>query len=219
MAELIVALDVPTLAEATALLDALRPDVRWFKIGLELFVAAGPDAVRAVKQRGASVFLDLKLHDIPETMARATATAATLGAELMTVHLGAGEAALRKVTAVSPRPRVVAGTLLTSLGRADALAHVVGAARHALLFGCDGVVASAVEAPALRSALGDEFTLVTPGIRRSGAAPDDHARSATPAAAVLGGATYLVVGRPIRDAVDPRAAAREILAEMRAARA
>jgi len=212
MAVLIVALDVPTLREAERLMAALEPDVRWFKIGLELYTAAGPDAVTTARRRGGRVFLDLKLHDIPATVARATAAAGRLGAALLTVHSSGGEEMLRAAAAVRRRPKLVAVTALTSLPATRSRIRALGNA--ALAAGCDGLVMAPSEAALFP---GRGIVRVTPGVRMSGDASHDHARSATPAEAVRAGATHLVVGRPVRDARDPRAAARAILAEIRAA--
>lgn len=214
MADLIVALDVPTLREAERLVAALWPDVRWFKVGLELYTAGGPDAVRLVRGRGARVFLDLKLLDIPATVARATAAAGRLGAGLLTVHATGGDEMLRAAAAVRRRPKIVAVTALTSLPATRARVRALGEA--AVDAGCDGLVMAPREAAIFR---GRGLVLVTPGVRAAGDVAHDHARSATPTEAVLAGATHLVVGRPVRDAKDPRAAARAILAEIRRARA
>jgi orotidine-5'-phosphate decarboxylase len=210
MAVLIVALDAPTLREAERLVTALSPDVRWFKVGLELFTAAGPEAVRAVRRRGARVFLDLKLHDIPATVARATAAAGRLGATLLTVHAAGGDEMLRAAASVRRRPKLVAVTTLTSLRASRTRVRRLG--ETSIAAGCDGLVLAPREAALFA---GRGLVLVTPGIRPAGETAHDHARSATPAEAVRAGATHLVVGRPVRDARDPRAAARAILAEMR----
>jgi len=212
MAELVVALDVPTLREAEKLVARLIPTVRWFKIGLELYTAAGPEAVRTIRRQGGRVFLDLKLHDIPATVARATAVAGRLGAKLLTVHTSGGEAMLRAAAAVQKRPKLVAVTALTSLPATRA--KIRSLAEMAIGAGCEGLVMAPREAAMFR---GRGLVLVTPGIRGAGGPTQDHARSATPADAVRAGATHLVVGRPIRDTRYPRAAAHEILAEMRRA--
>lgn len=198
-------------------MERLRPAVEWFKIGPTLFAAAGPNAVRMVRGAGASVFLDLKFHDIPQTIAGGVASAARLGPSLVTVHCAAGPAGLRAAAEAARTGgtglRVLGVTRLTSetgrLGRAvrDAAAQ----ARHA---GLDGVTAAVRYARAIKEAHGPGFIVLTPGIRPSGQTPHDQAAIATPARAVRAGADYLVVGRPITSAPDPAAAASAILAEM-----
>jgi orotidine-5'-phosphate decarboxylase len=224
-----VALDVPGLAEAEALLERLGGVVTAFKIGSQLFTAAGPAAVELVRTRGGRVFLDLKYHDIPAIAAGAVREAARLGVTLLTVHTSGGSAMLRAAAAAvaaagRDRPRILGVTVLTSLDRAvlqrelqvpiavegQAL-HLAGLAREA---GCDGVVASPQEARRLRTALGPGMLIVTPGIRPAGADRGDQARVATPAAARRAGADAIVVGRPITGAVDPAGAAQAILREL-----
>jgi len=231
---LAVALDVPGLAEAEALIPRLGGVPGWLKVGLELFVAAGPEAVRRAAKH-ARVFLDLKLHDIPNTAAGAAAAATRLGAAMLTVHAGggvemmraareaAGEAAAKSGAAA---PRLVAVSVLTSFGPEelrrvgvaggvpDHVARLVDLAREA---GLDGAVASAREAHTLRRRVGPDFWLVTPGIRPAGASLDDQSRVATPAAAIEAGADLLVIGRPIARAADPAAAARAALEEIEVA--
>lgn len=246
---LVVALDVPTLSEAEDLVDSLRGRVVWFKVGSELFTSAGPPAVRAVLDRGGRVFLDLKFHDIPRTVAAAVRAAADLGVSMMTVHVAAGEEALTRAAQVlrtrrdspgmlpdraparphvrapgarmplpGPRPVLVGVTRLTSEpATADAPDQVVEAALLSRRCGLDGVVAAAGEAPAVRAACGSDFIIVTPGIRPAGTSGGDQVRTATPLEAVRAGADYLVVGRPILEAPDPRAAAAAILEEVDAA--
>lgn len=233
---LAVGLDVAGLEEARAVLRALRGAAGWVKVGLELFVAAGPPAV-ALAASEARVFLDLKLHDIPNTVAGAVTAAVGLGASLLTVHAGGGRAMLEAARDAAgeaaaklgrERPRVVGVTVLTSLADSDlAAAGVAGAVGDqvarlvdlAQAAGLDGVVASPREAAAIRRRAGPGFFLVTPGIRGDGAAKDDQARIATPAAAVAAGADLLVVARPILRAPDPGAAARAVVAEIAAASA
>jgi orotidine-5'-phosphate decarboxylase len=219
---LIVALDVDTLAAAEALADRVAGVAGWLKVGLELFIAAGPAGVRALARR-APIMLDLKLHDIPETVARATARAAELEVALLTVHVAGGRKMLEAAVRARGPVKLLGVTVLTSLDDAD-LAEVgtgpsvaaVVARRAALAAaaGLDGVVASPGEAAALRAALPAGRLIVTPGVRPAGAAAGDQKRVATPAAAIAAGADLVVVGRPIRDAADPRAAAAAILAEL-----
>ncbi|HXF82403.1 MAG TPA: orotidine-5'-phosphate decarboxylase [bacterium] len=216
---LIVALDTPSLEQAEALVVRLRPAVRWFKVGAELFTAAGPEAVRMVHRHGALVFLDLKWHDIPRTVAAAVRAAASLGVAMMNVHLAAGAEALRgavgelAVAGSGRRPLLLGVTVLTSLS-ADAAA-VVAAAREARACGLDGVVASAREVPAIRAACGEGFLVVAPGIRPSGAMQDDQRRAVTAGEAIRLGADFLVVGRPVVLAADPAAEVARLLAAMR----
>jgi len=221
---LIAALDTPTRADADALVARLGGVPSWFKIGLELFCSEGPAIVREHVGSGRAVMLDLKLHDIPETVARATARVAELGAGLLTVHAGGGRAMLEAaVTAAGPATRVLAVTVLTSLDEQD-LADV-GAqgpvadlvtrrARLAISAGCAGVVASPHEVAAIRAIAPPAFLIVTPGVRPAGAAVGDQKRVMTPKQARDAGADLVVVGRPLRDASDPAAAARAIVAEL-----
>lgn len=232
---LIAALDVPDRASADALVARLGAGVDWLKIGLELFVAAGPDLVRDYAAAGHRIMLDLKLHDIPATVGRAASRAAALGAELLTVHAAGGRAMLRaavdaaasaaSATSATRRLRILAVTVLTSLdetdlqeaglaGPTDAL--VLRRAELAAQSGCDGVVASPHEAARLRGAMPPGFLIVTPGIRPAGASADDQKRVSTAAAARAAGADLVVCGRPIRDAADPAAAARALIAELAA---
>jgi orotidine-5'-phosphate decarboxylase len=210
----------------------LAEEVGWLKLGLEAFTAHGPALVDDVAAVGPKVFLDLKLHDIPATVARAAANCAVLGASMLTVHASGGramiEAAVNGVRQVSPDrpPKVVAVTVLTSLDR-KALAElgleqppaeiVAGWSRLAQDSGADGVVSSGRETVAVRSACGGSFIIVTPGIRPAASAANDQRRVATPGEALRAGADILVVGRPITGAADPAAAARSIVAEMASA--
>lgn len=225
---LIVALDVPTVEEAARLADQLHGDVGIFKIGLELVYAGGLGLARELADAGQQIFLDAKLLDIPNTVERATANAARLGAAFLTVH-GTDrktlDAAVRGRGAAATK--LLAITVLTSLDAADlkqqhiALSPVelvIARAHLARDAGFDGVVASAREAASIRAAMGDGFLIVTPGIRPAGAELADQSRVVTPAEAIAQGADYLVVGRPISAAPDPLAAARKIIAEMAAAR-
>lgn len=220
----IIALDFADPAQAIALVDRLDPAGCALKVGKALFVSAGPEPVRRMIERGFRVFLDLKFHDIPNTVAQACAAATRLGVWMIDVHASGGRAMLvaaRDAVARAaadcrqPRPLLVAVTVLTSLdardlgelGIADAPeAEVLRLARLAAGCGLDGVVCSAAEAAALRRALGGEFKLVTAGIRPAGSAADDQARVVTPEAALANGADFLVIGRPITQAPDPLAA-------------
>jgi orotidine-5'-phosphate decarboxylase len=217
---LIVALDVPTLAAASDLVARVRPITPWFKIGPALFVTAGPPAVRMVHAVGGHVFLDLKLHDIPHSVAGGVAAAAGLGVRLVTVHCAGGpamlEAAARAAARVGTETMVLGVTRLTSHAGSVA-GSVLRAARLARDAGLHGVTASARECARLKAELGSAFRVLTPAIRPTGTVPDDQARSATPREAVLAGSDYLVVGRPIVSADDPAAAATAIAAEMAAA--
>lgn len=222
---LIVALDVPTAGEALALAGCLAGAATWLKVGLELFTEAGPDIVRALVDRGARVMLDLKLHDIPATVARATARVAGLGAELLTVHTAGGGAMLDAAAGAAGSMGILGVTVLTSLDADDLSAVGVHGSvaqtveRRAALArasGCAGVVASPHEAASIRAVAPEPFLIVTPGVRPAGAAAADQKRVATPAQARAAGADLIVVGRPVRDAADPAAAARAIAAELAA---
>ena len=221
------ALDYPTLAEAEAGAARVAEVVGVLKVGLELFVAEGPAAAKLGQKLGIQVFLDLKLHDIPETVERAVATAGQLGASLLTLHAAGGprmlEAAAKRAEREGAGLKLLAVTVLTSLDAADLQAtgvaaspaeHVLRLGKLARASGIHGLVCSTAEVGALRSALGPEPILVTPGIRPAGAAVGDQKRVGTPASALRDGSSLLVVGRPIRDAADPVAAARSILTEM-----
>jgi orotidine-5'-phosphate decarboxylase len=224
---LIVALDFPEPGLARALADALGDLPVTLKIGLELIYAGGLGLVRELVEEGRSIFLDAKLLDIPNTVERSAASAAALGVTFLTVH---GTDAKTLGAAVRGRgsraTRLLAITVLTSLDEADLREQGIAAsaeemvlrrARLAAAAGFDGVVASPKEAAAIRAAMGDRLLIVTPGIRPAGTAFADQARIATPADALRAGADYLVVGRPITAAADPRAAAQAILAEMASA--
>jgi len=214
------ALDFGAWAAAEPFARAIAPHVGMLKVGLELFAAEGPAAVRAAAALGRPVFLDLKLHDIPATVEGAARSAAASGASLLTVHAAGGEQMVRAaVKGAGGRLRVLAVTVLTSLDAAalEAIgllgppeAAVVRLARLAVAAGAGGLVCSPQEVRAVRAAVGGGPLLVVPGVRPSGAARGDQARVATPEAAVAAGADVIVVGRPLRDAPDPVAAAREI---------
>lgn len=217
---IIVALDYPDAAAARQFVARVRPDMCRLKVGKELFVAAGPAFVQELVGQGYDVFLDLKFHDIPNTVAQACKAAARLGVWMMNVHAAGGPrmlAAAREAlegmsNGTQPRPLLIAVTVLTSMGaeelkaigvEADAEHQVLRLAGLTRAAGLDGVVCSAQEAVALRRALGNEFCLVTPGIRPAGSASGDQTRILTPAQAVQAGADYLVIGRPITQAADP----------------
>jgi orotidine-5'-phosphate decarboxylase len=219
------AVDVPALAEAEPFARQVAPHVGMLKVGLELFAAEGPAAVRALAALGRPVFLDLKLHDIPETVGRATAAAASLGVDLITVHSGGGRAMMARAAkeAHERGARVIAVTVLTSLDEHDLeevrikgplVELVIARAKLAQDAGCDGVVASPQEAAAIRAACGPGFLIVTPGVRPAGASVGDQKRVATPRSAVQAGADYIVVGRPITGAPDARSAALAIAEEL-----
>ncbi len=228
MERILVALDVATAAEAASLADRLRGVVGGFKIGSQLFTAAGPDLVRTLVDRGDRVFLDLKFHDIPNTVAGAVTAAVELGVWMVNVHAAGGAAMLAAARQAADRrtatpPVLIAVTVLTSLD-AKALAstgvqdspldQVLRLARLTQSAGLDGVVASPLETAAVRAACGPEFVIVTPGIR-GGGAQDDQSRTMPAADAIRAGSSYLVIGRPITAAPDPRAAAARIAEELR----
>lgn len=226
--EIILAVDVPAAAEVTPLLNTLSSELTWFKVGLELFTAEGPSVLHLLTSRNKKIFLDLKLHDIPRTVANAVTAAARLGVNLITVHAIGGramlEAAAEAAAAFGPvRPRLVAVTTLTSLNQDDFKDLGIGRSvsdqalaltELALTAGIDGVVTSVHEASALRQRFGAGPILVTPGIRPAGADVGDQKRVATPTLAVDAGSTYLVVGRPIVEAADPVKAARAMQLEI-----
>ena len=222
---LIAALDAPNKRDSDNLIERLGGVPSWVKVGLELFCAEGPTIVEAYSKQ-LSVMLDLKLHDIPETVHRATARVATLGAGMLTVHAGGGRAMLEAaVAARGAHMKILAVTVLTSLDEADL--NAIGArgplpelveqrARLALAAGCDGVVASPHEVARIRSVAPPEFLVITPGVRPAGADKGDQKRVMTPREARNVGSDMIVVGRPLRDAQDPAAAARAIVDELKA---
>jgi orotidine-5'-phosphate decarboxylase len=225
---LITAVDVPDRSAADALVERLGGASSWVKVGLELFIAEGPGLVRDYVDRGLKVMLDLKLHDIPNTVAKATASAAGLGAGLLTIHTGGGAAMMRAAVEQvkdrgEGRTRILAVTVLTSMDQSDIDAVgmsgspadlVLKRARLAIEAGCDGVVSSPHEAARLREIAPEGFLIVTPGVRPAGAAVGDQKRVMTPRMAREAGADLVVVGRPIRNADDPAAAARAIADEL-----
>jgi len=230
---LIVALDLPNADAALRMAEKLHGHAGMFKVGLELFGAEGPALPRRLASRGEGVFLDLKFHDIPNTVRAAAREAAQLGVRMINVHASGGRkmmAAAREgaesISSGASRPLMLAVTVLTSLGPEDLQETgvagtpeeaVIRLARLAQSAGMDGVVASAREAAAIREACGPKFVIVTPGIRPVASAVQDQARVSTPADAVRAGADYLVVGRPITGAVDPAAAADAVAAEIQEA--
>lgn len=237
-AELIVALDVPSARAIPPIVDSLAESVSFYKVGLELFTAEGPSALAYLKEEQKRVFLDLKLHDIPRTVAHAVKSATRHGVDLLTVHGGGGYDMLRAAADAAAKagpagPKLLAITTLTSLNQDDLtqlditrplLEHTLSIGKLAISAGIDGLVCSPKEVSQFREALGTDPILVTPGIRPAGTGtagtgtdPADQKRVATPGMAVRAGASHLVVGRPILQADDPAAAARAILEEMAAA--
>ena len=229
---LIFALDVASLREAQGLVDTLLHEVGIFKIGKQLFLHAGPQIVRLIRDRGGEVFLDLKFHDIPRTVARAGVEATRMGVRMFDVH-ASGSLEMMRLTVAEVtkacrkegllRPKILAVTVLTSLSRDDlkrvgvqaGVEHQVARlARLAKEAGMDGVVSSPLEVGRIRRECGREILIVTPGVRPKAAGHDDQKRVMTPGEAIRAGADYLVVGRPILDAKDPRTAAREIVLDM-----
>ena len=231
MEQLLVALDVDTVAEARALADQLRGIAGGFKIGSRLFTSAGPAFVEELASRGDRVFLDLKFHDIPNTVAGAITAATRLGVWMVNVHASGGSAMMRAARAAAdeeaarasrPAPLVIAVTMLTSLDQGaltqiglncSVTAQVERLAALTEAAGLDGVVASPQEIAIIRQACGPRFAIVTPGIRGAGDAKGDQSRTLSAAGALAAGASYLVVGRPIIAAADPRAAAERIATE------
>ena len=224
---LIVALDVPNAGAAKELVKRLEGSCKWFKVGMELFTAAGPSIVEQLVARGNSIFLDLKFHDIPNTVAGAVRSAARLGVRLMTLHAAGGPAMLgaarMALEGIANPPELLAVTVLTSMDTGQLKAIGVGRepsrqaellAKMGLKAGIRGFVCSPQEVAALRAITGAEGVLVVPGIRPAGADAGDQKRLATPAKALSEGASYLVIGRPITQAANPAEAAEKILAEM-----
>jgi orotidine-5'-phosphate decarboxylase len=218
---LVVAVDLSQRDDLLRLVETLRGTAGVFKLGLQAFIANGPSIVRDVVALGERVFLDLKIHDIPNTAKHAVAEAAALGASIATVHAAGGESMLR--ACARDELLVLAVTVLTSLEESDLLQIGMGGnpldgavrlAKLAQLSGLPGVVASPLEIEAIREACGAGFTILTPGIRPAGADAGDQRRMMTPRQAIAAGADYLVVGRPITSAADPRSAALRIIEEM-----
>lgn len=220
---LIVALDVEGLEPADRLVQMLLPaGVTHFKVGLELFTRVGPAAVETVHRHGGNVFLDLKFHDIPNTVGRAVQAAAALGVWMANVHIQGGRGMMQQAKAAAGNTLLIGVTVLTSLADRElqelnvantAQGQVLHLARLARAAGLNGIVASAQEAQAVREICGEPFLIVTPGIRSTGEPANDQQRTATPAEAIQAGADYLVVGRPIVKAADPVRAAQLILEE------
>ncbi|NBV24726.1 MAG: orotidine-5'-phosphate decarboxylase [Proteobacteria bacterium] len=229
---IIVALDVPNLASALTLVDQLAPAVGAFKVGKELFVATGPDIVRRIRDTGASVFLDLKFHDIPNTVAKAIEAAVQLDVQMLTIHTSGGLAMMQAAQKAAvdaalrtgkSQPLVLGVTVLTSLNTNDldavGVPHDVGnqverLASLAVKAGLGGLVCSPLEITRLREILPHHVQLVTPGIRPADSKADDQKRTLTPKEAMTAGANWLVIGRPICAAPNPRAAAEAILASL-----
>ena len=227
---LIVALDVSSAAQARQIVQSIGESASTYKVGKQLFTAEGPQIVRDLVASGRKVFLDLKFHDIPNTVAGAVGEAAKLGVTMLTVHASGGskmlKAAAEAAAQSASKPMVLAVTVLTSLSDADlSELGVAGSVATQVLrlgaiarnAGCGGLVASALEARELRLELGNDFAIVTPGVRPAGTAVGDQARVLTPAEAIAAGATYLVVGRPILAAPDQSDAAGRIVQEIESA--
>ncbi len=231
---LIVALDVDSFDKMKALVDELGDLISYYKVGMELYYSAGSDTIRYLKEHGKKVFLDLKLHDIPNTVGHSVASVTRLGVNLITVHAAGGRAMMQAATRYAKitadelgveRPKILAVTVLTSFddqgwqevgGHLPIQEHVLELAALAKSSGVDGVVASPREAGSIREMAGkDDFLIVTPGIRPSFAQTDDQKRIATPSQAFKDGSSMLVIGRPITQAIDPCAAARLILKEIK----
>jgi orotidine-5'-phosphate decarboxylase len=224
---LIVALDVSSAAAAQKIVAAVGDSAFCYKVGLQLFTAEGPSQVRDLVASGRKVFLDLKYHDIPNTVAAAVCEATSLGVTMLTIHASGGSKMMRAASEAARNAdaslTVLAVTVLTSLGDGDlgelgvqssTKQQVLRLARLAITNGCGGVVASAQEASELRRTLGKNFTIVTPGVRPAGGDVGDQARVVTPAQAIAAGASHIVVGRPITGAADPGAEARSILSQI-----
>jgi orotidine-5'-phosphate decarboxylase len=223
--KIIVALDVPTKREALELVEKLRDQISFFKIGLQLYTAKGPEIVRAVSSTGSKVWLDLKLHDIPNTVARAVESASRLGVQMLTIHLSGGSEMIRAATAARPNNMLLLGvTILTSateetlheIGIQDKVDNqVLRLAKLGIEAGIDGVVTSPHEIKPLRRALGNKIKIIVPGIRPRWSEPGDQRRTMTPREALEAGADYLVIGRPITAHRNPSDAVAKILDELR----
>lgn len=224
---MIVALDVSSAAAARKIVAAVGESAFIYKVGMQLYTAEGPAVIRDLVSSGRKIFLDLKYHDIPTTVAKAVSEAAKLGVSMLTVHASGGGTMLRAAAdaarSIDPQLIVLGVTVLTSMDdreldktgvRGRVVDQVLRLAALAINDGCGGVVASAREAPEIRKEMGDEFALVTPGVRPEGSGTDDQVRIVTPAEAIAAGASHIVVGRPITAAADPAAEARAILSQM-----
>lgn len=224
---LIVALDVSSAAAARRIVTAVGDSAHTYKVGKQLFTAEGPSIVRDLTASGHNVFLDLKFHDIPNTVASAVAEAAKLSVTMLTVHASGGGKMLRAAVEAASKagipPMILAVTVLTSMHDSDlpgigvrgtVVDQTLRLATLAITDGCDGIIASAHEIRAIRSELGSDFAIVTPAVRPPGSARGDQARVVTPAEAIAAGATHIVVGRPITAAPDPASAARDILQQI-----
>ncbi len=224
---LIVALDVSSAREALKMVASLVDSVQTYKVGMQLYTAEGPQMVRDLVGSGRKVFLDLKYHDIPNTVAAAVREAAKLGVSMLTVHASGGtkmlQAAVEAAREKDSGPQILAVSVLTSMDDQDlneigvhgqVVDQVVWLASLALEAGCSGVVSSAREVKTLREKLGTDFLAITPGVRPAGTAHGDQARVTTPAEAIAAGATHIVVGRPITEAANPAEAAAKILQEL-----
>jgi len=224
--KIIVALDVPGKTEALDLVGQLRENISFFKVGLQLYTTAGPEVVREIRGAGAKVFLDLKLHDIPNTVARAVESAAELGVQMLTIHLSGGTEMIRAAVDSRQNDMLILGvTVLTSatqetldeVGIADKIDnHVRRLANLGRAAGVDGLVASPLEVTFLRTEFGNKIKIVTPGVRPSWAEAGDQKRSMTPRDALTAGADYLVIGRPITTHKNPSEAVAIILGELNA---
>lgn len=227
MTQVIVALDVDSIKKQEELLKALHGTIVWYKVGLQLFTAHGKRAVDLVRRQGGKVFLDLKLHDIPQTVAHAVREAQRLGVDAVSLHLSGGADMLRAASEVSPRPKLWGVTVLTSMAPKDVKIYspsakipslVKGFAKLGWVGGADATICSPQEVGMLRKAFPHlDMKFVTPGIRPKGAALNDQSRVMTPGEAAALGIDFVVIGRPITHAPDPRKAALDILAEMKAA--
>jgi len=229
---LIVALDVHTEDDVKKLVESLGDSVSYYKVGMELFYGVGAGVVSYLKEQNKKVFLDLKLHDIPNTVAGGLTSLMNLGTDMMNIHAGGGFSMMKKAAEsvkaaakeqnITP-PKLIAVTVLTSISEEEwrEMGHTASIAEQVIIFaklakkaGLDGVVASPKEAASIREAVGEDFLIVTPGVRPAGASIDDQQRIATPAGALKSGATHLVVGRPVRAAKNPKLAAEDIIKEM-----
>jgi len=221
---MIVALDLPTKTQALALVSTLADAVSTYKIGLQLYTAEGPEIVRAVAATGAKIFLELKLHDIPNTVAKAVATAGELGVQMLTLHLSGGRHMLSAAVEAKPSNLLLLGVTVLTSATQETLREtgvnsgieeqVLRLAEIGRQTGIDGLITSPHEVRTLRKQLGDEMKLITPGVRPSWAPANDQKRFTTPNEALQNGADYLVIGRPITAHPDPRAAIERLLAEI-----